>query len=96
MRYLKAKALKIFKLVIEWELCRTILKYIIRNLFLPSWVRQYSLFASTLIPMQSSAAYLSLRCFFSNQPRSILTFFKMNRVRFKHSTAALTGVKKSA
>lgn len=35
MKYLKIKALKIFKLILEWELSRTILKYIIKNLFLP-------------------------------------------------------------
>ena len=96
MKYLKTKALKIFKLIIEWELTRTILKYMIKNLFLPHWVRQFALFNYAFLPIQSSLTYLSLRCFFSNQPNSIITFFKMNRVRFKFATTkgVLSGVKK--
>lgn len=83
MTYLKIKANKVVKIVIEWELERLILKYLIKNLYLPIWVRQFALLALSNLPQQSSISYLKHRCYFSNQPRSLLHFFKLNRVRFK-------------
>lgn len=98
MTYLKVKANKILKVIIEWELERFLLKYLIKNLYFPIWVRQFALLSLTKLPLQSSFSYLHNRCYFSNQPRSILTFFKLNRVRFKMLLvrADLTGVKKKS
>jgi len=97
MQYLKTKAHKIFKVVVEWELYRLILKYIIKNLFLPVWLRQYALISLAFLPLHSSTAFAHVRCIISNQSRSVLTFFKLNRFRFKflNSKTDLTGIKKS-
>lgn len=98
MKYLKTKARKIYKLIVEWELYRMILKYSIKNLFLPYWVRQYALNSLNFLPIQSSVSYAHLRCFLSNQPRSVLMLFKLNRFRFKYLIAKghVTGIKKSS
>lgn len=98
MHYLKIKANKIMKIVIEWELERLILRYLSRNLYLPVWVRQFSLLALLNLPQYSSFSYLKHRCYFSNQPRSIIHFFKLNRFRFKTLLvrADLQGIQKSS
>jgi len=69
-----------------------------QNLYLPYWLRQYAVLTVILLPLHTSASYLKLRCFFSNQSRSILTHFKMNRFRFKQAISQnqLTGISKSS
>lgn len=98
MRYLKIKAYKIFKIIIEWELARTLLKFIINNLYLPYIVRQYALIKLANFKLSASTVYLKSRCFISNQPRSIISLFKLNRVRFKFNIryGLLAGIKKSS
>lgn len=98
MKYLKVKAYKIMKLLVEWEVYRLILKYCIRNQFCPSPLRQFAILELASLPLGSSIVHLKLRCFFSNQSRSLLTFFKLNRMRFKVTLSAglMNGVKKSA
>ena len=98
MTYLKIKANKVFKLVIEWELERWLLKYLVKNLILPIWVRQFSILSLSSLPQNSSTTYLKHRCYFSNQPRSLISFFKLNRVRFKTLLvrADLVGLQKSS
>lgn len=98
MHYLQTKVNKIFKIIIHWELSRSILKYVLNNLMLPFWIRQYALNSLSYLDMKGSFVFLQHRCFFTNKSRSIINFVKMNRMRFKTliAKAYLPGITKSS
>lgn len=98
MHYLQTKANKIFKIIIENELTRGLLRYVIKNQTLPFWIRQLAVnILVTAFSLKSSLTYLRRRCYFTNRARSLNSFLKLNRMRMKTlvGRAQLTGIMKN-
>lgn len=98
MKYIQVKSKKINNLVSKMELKRTFYKSIFINVELSKNIRQKAFIKLSSMDKRSSISYFKRRCFFSQNSRSILRFFKMSRIQFRYlaSYGNLSGIRKSS
>lgn len=95
MRYLLIKNKKLYNLFYNLELKKLKYKFIFNNTYLPGFVRQYALMSYNRI-YKISCSSIKQRCFYTNNSRSVLNYFKISRIKLRLlvSNNYLNGIKK--
>lgn len=98
MKYLIIKNKKIYRLFYKFELKRLQYKSIFYNRLLPLYIRQHAFNFLKKLPNSSSYSAVRQRCFITNNSRSVLTHFKLSRIKLRMliSNNYINGVKKSS
>ena len=89
---------KSLSLVLKYEFKRLFFKSIFLNTIFTPQIRAKALKKLILLSRRTSSSYLKLRCVSSLQTRSVLTMFKLSRIRFRNifSLGGLPGLRKGS